>query len=189
MTKIFNEVCTKTSKSEPTIESLDNPFRDWIQDGWESALTTLAKRQALPEAEDTKSLMEAYSQDAGLVVTCYQRARSNEYRTKFRLDILNNILSLDKVDEDGVLYAELLEDLKAEIPYRQLEAMDAIQTDERISALPEDKRQALKRFALAWTAQQAGYELSAAVKKRISRDRTFTGLPLVLQQGRIAGKG
>ncbi len=183
----FNKLCTYNTQSREQ-ESVDYPLSDWVQDGW---LASLEYLQDIDDAATIDELRSSYQKNAGLVVTCFKRAMSSALRqtkgnefTPRKKELVNSFFSLDACDQSGTPYSDLIEDMQAEIPFRQVEDIDLIYNDERLRTLTDEQRAAVQRFTVAWLLQEAGYDLPNTVSKRLSRDRKLTGLPLVLKKGR-----
>jgi hypothetical protein len=191
MSRKFNDMCTLPTRTAPVVETIERPIHDWVQDGWLAGFESIAKQgRPIQNAATRDELREAYEPDAGLFVnsfytTIYQDLRTRKgRRDSKKAKLLARLFSLDTRTVDGDLWADLIEDVEAEIPFRHVEDCDLIQRDMRLMELPEAHRRAVQRFCAAWALQEQGYTLPRTIVQRISRDRQQTGLPLVLRRGR-----
>lgn len=190
MTKFIN-ICQRTDEFSPATERVDQPTRDWIQEAWVSCLEHLNKTGVEFNQDMTVSeLIETFTPFAPLIVSCYYKAAAQTHRDQKgnknspnKQRMLSGVISIDSFTADGQPWADLIEDIRGELPYRAIEDSDLVKNDPRVKDFTDDERQAVERFIVAFFLQEAGYVLPKTIKNRLSLDRKKTGLPLQIIQG------
>ncbi len=185
MIDLFNRICQVETFSFE--ENIDKPYKDISQDTW---LTYFERLDNIPSAETFEELVQVFGDDAPLLATIY-RARAADFQRSHKgternspnkYKLLRESFSLDRIDENGELVGDVIEDAMSTLPFTQIEESDVLK-DERIADLPPSHQEAIKRFILAWYLIEEGYKIPGKISTRIARDRKLTGLPLVLPKG------
>lgn len=186
----FDAMVKTLKKPSPTVEDIDNSYRDEMQDAWLRALTTLKRRDTiLPEAETPEELREEYKEDAGLFHRALETRRVDSHRRRtsgIQKDTsrMSSFLRGDDLDDEPNML-DMLEDDTSTAPHAAIEARDEL---ERIVAdMPPDVQKAVRRFMAAWIMQEQGYSVPVNISSQIAYDRARYGLALVLKKGRPTG--
>lgn len=188
----FQRLCNLL-EDESLEERTDRPVKDALQDGWVRTMETYNKQgKEIKNATTRSELEEAYEGDAGLIVQAFQHSyediqrklRGHSTMSPRKTQLLRDMFSLDTVNADGVLNAEMIEDLTAQVAFEEVEASDILQHDPRYQGLDITQKEAVRRFTIAWLLQESGLPVPNKVRKQIGRDRVKTGLALELKLGR-----
>jgi hypothetical protein len=182
----FNNICRQTNEPSVMVERIDQPIKDWIQEAWLSCLEQMNKTGVTLNPDMTaEELLDTFAPYAPLIVSCYYNAVSQDHRDRRgnknspnKQRMLSGSISLDAFSSDGQPWADLIEDARAELPYRMIEDSDLVSNDPRVKAFTDEQKRAANRFVVAFFLSEAGYALPQVMRNRVSLDRKKTGLPL-----------
>jgi hypothetical protein len=182
----FERICKANGYDEQPIEDVRNPYADDIQDTWVRFLAAVNKRGELPQAQTADELIEAFADNAGLLVVKKRQTEiNNAYKVKGRVDSNKRTYyqatrSIEQMQEKQEF--DSIEDTSADRGFARIDAIDEIM--ELFETATPSERRALRRFIAAWLLQERGEPIPRALAQQLSVDRKKFRFGFSLRKGR-----